>query len=246
MSDTEYDSLPGGLIGASRRLAQAVDALGFGSPVSHVYNPLHYARDTHEEYLRRFAHGPKRVVFLGMNPGPWGMAQTGVPFGEVTAVRDWMRIDGAVGRPAREHPKRPIEGLSCSRSEVSGRRLWGLMARRFDNAESFFASHFVANYCPLVFMEESGRNRTPDKLPRSEREPLFAACDQHLAETVRLLEPEFAVGVGKFAEAQLQRIPADAGSPRVLSILHPSPASPRANKDWAGEVIRRLEDAGVW
>ena len=35
----------------------------------------------------------KRVVFLGMNPGPFGMAQVGVPFGEVAAVRDWLRID---------------------------------------------------------------------------------------------------------------------------------------------------------
>jgi single-strand selective monofunctional uracil DNA glycosylase len=120
------------------------------------------------------------------------------------------------------------------------------MSARFGRPEEFFKDHFVANYCPLVFMEDSGRNRTPDKLPRTERDPLFALCDEHLVETLRLLTPAFAVGVGKFAERRLRQvIPTDA-STQVLSILHPSPASPRANRDWAGEVTRTLEAAGAW
>ncbi|HOO93245.1 MAG TPA: single-stranded DNA-binding protein, partial [Opitutales bacterium] len=154
--------------------------LRFAEPVHTVYNPLDYARDAHEAYLRRYGMGTKRVVFLGMNPGPWGMAQVGVPFGEIPAVRDWLGIEVPVRRPDPEHPKRPIQSFACKRSEVSGRRLWGLFARRFGSADTFFQDHFVLNYCPLVFMLESGANHTPDKLPASERDALYRACDEHL------------------------------------------------------------------
>ena len=64
----------------------------FAEPVAHVYNPLEYAIRPHRLYIRRFADGPRRVVFLGMNPGPYGMAQTGIPFGEITHVRDWLGL----------------------------------------------------------------------------------------------------------------------------------------------------------
>ncbi len=108
----------------SRRLRDEVEELHFALPVSHVYNPLVYAEEPHRRYLERYGGSPKEVLFLGMNPGPWGMAQTGVPFGEVSLVGRWLGIDGVVGKPAREHPKRPVTGFSCSRSEVSGRRVW--------------------------------------------------------------------------------------------------------------------------
>src|ERR1700691_5071380 len=119
------------LVKAARDLAAQADELQFADPVTHVYNPLVYAWKAHETYLRRFGATPKEIVFLGMNPGPFGMAQTGVPFGEISAVRDWMNIRTAIGRPAHEHPKRPVLGFDCARSEVSGQRLWGLFARRF-------------------------------------------------------------------------------------------------------------------
>jgi single-strand selective monofunctional uracil DNA glycosylase len=241
------------LLRAAERLSEGVTALRFSPPVTHVYNPLSYAWEAHAAYISRFGDSPKRVVFLGMNPGPWGMAQTGVPFGEVPHVRDWMGIHAQIGRPGTEHPKRPIEGFRCLKSEVSGRRLWGLMAERFGAPERFFEEHFVANYCPLVFMEDSGRNRTPDKLPKEERDALFAACNTHLANVLETLEPETVVGIGKFAETRLQKVLDESDvlaraprRPRLLSILHPSPASPRANRDWSGEVSRTLESAGVW
>lgn len=158
------------LIAAARTLSDQLAALSFAAPVSHVYNPLDYARSPHELYLSRFASTRKRIVFLGMNPGPFGMVQTGVPFGEIDAVRNWMGIAAPVAKPAIENPKRPIEGFACLRSEVSGRRLWGLFSQRFPRAEDFFAEHFVANYCPLAFFDQ-GRNLTPDKLPASETAP---------------------------------------------------------------------------
>src|SRR5262249_40595405 len=152
-----------------------------------VYNPLEYAWPAHEQYLRRFAATRKEVIFLGMNPGPFGMTQTGVPFGEIPAVRDWMKISAAIARPANEHPRRPIQGFACPRSEVSGRRLWGFFAQRFGPPEKFFESHFVVNYCPLVFMSDSGANCTPDKLPATESEKLFQICDAHLREVFEIL-----------------------------------------------------------
>lgn len=233
------------VLAAGSNLRESVDRLRFGPPVTHLYNPLDYAWELHAAYLRRYAASRKRVVFLGMNPGPFGMAQTGVPFGEVAAVRDWLGLTGLVGRPAREHPQRPVQGLDCPRSEVSGRRLWGLFAGRFGTADAFFADYFVANYCPLVFMTASGANVTPDKLPASEAEPLYAACDEHLARLVEALEPDWVVGVGGFAARRAET--ALAGRPvRVTRILHPSPASPAANRDWAGVANRELRSAGVW
>lgn len=233
------------LLDAARQLRRAVEALRFASPVAYVYNPLGYAWELHAEYLRRFGGGPKRAVFLGMNPGPFGMAQTGVPFGEVPAVRDWMGLKGSVGRPDPEHPKRPVEGLRCSRSEVSGRRLWGLFAQRFGAPENFFREYFVANYCPLVFMSETGANLTPDKLPSPEAAPLHAACDWHLRALIEALEPQWVVGVGGFAADRAAE--ALAGLPVTFTrVLHPSPASPAANRDWAGQATRALVASGVW
>ncbi|NJK88662.1 MAG: single-stranded DNA-binding protein, partial [Myxococcales bacterium] len=159
------------LVEISRLLSAEVQDLVFGPPVTHVYNPLDYARAPHRAYLERYGGTPKSVVMFGMNPGPWGMAQTGVPFGEVHFVRDWLGIDAPVERPEREHPKRPVEGFRCRRSEVSGARLWGWPGPASALREAFFDRFFVANYCPLVFMEDSGRNRTPDKLPSAEAQP---------------------------------------------------------------------------
>jgi single-strand selective monofunctional uracil DNA glycosylase len=233
---------------AAMELSRQVDILRFASPVEYVYNPLSYAWGAYGCYLERFARGPKRVLFLGMNPGPWGMAQTGIPFGEVAAVRDWLGIDAPIGRPEREHPKRPILGLACERSEVSGRRVWGLFASRSKSPEDFFLGHFVANYCPLVFMDSGGRNVTPDQLPARQIDRLREVCDQHLARTLELFEPEYLVGIGQYAEACFRRVAGSTkgGGGQIVRILHPSPASPVANRGWAPAVEKVLVETGVW
>jgi single-strand selective monofunctional uracil DNA glycosylase len=237
------DSHP--LPAAARLLSRALSPLRFAPPVTHVYNPLVYAWPLHLAYLNRFGGPGKRVVFLGMNPGPYGMAQTGVPFGEVTAVRDWMGLSGSIGVPPLVHPKRPILGLACARSEVSGRRLWGFFQRRFGSPERFFARHFVANYCPLVFMEGSGKNRTPNQLPKDEAAMVAAACDRHLLQLVAALTPEIVVGVGAYAAGCAERVLAGQRV-RIATIPHPSPANPSANKDWNGLTERALIQQGVW
>lgn len=227
----------------ARRLARETSALNFAPPVAFVYAPLDYARAPHEAFLS-FARPRPEALLLGMNPGPWGMAQTGVPFGEVAVARDWLGLAAPVGRPDPEHPKRPVEGFDCRRSEVSGRRLWGWARNRFGTPDRFFATFFVWNYCPLAFLEESGRNRTPDQLPATEREPLFAACDRALAALVAELAPRRIIGVGAFAAARARNLLGDAGPP-VGSILHPSPASPAANRGWEVAAEAQLAALGV-
>lgn len=232
------------LIETTKSLRSAVSRLSFAPPVAAVYNPLEYAWEVHRCYLERFADGHCRVLLVGMNPGPFGMAQTGVPFGDVEMVRGWLGIEAPVGSPAIEHPKRPILGFRCTRKEVSGQRLWGWARTRFGTPERFFDQCFVANYCPLVFMTETGRNLTPDALPAAERAPLFAACDHALRATVANLRPEVVVGIGRFAE-QRARAALSAEDVSIGRILHPSPASPAANRDWAGQAERELQALGI-
>ena len=180
-----------------------------------------------------------------MNPGPFGMAQTGVPFGEIELVRDWVGVNMPIEKPPGEHPKRPVDGFDCKRSEVSGRRLWGLFRERFGTAKAFFSDQFVANYCPLVFMEASGRNRTPDKLPTTEVEALYNACDVHLRDLVTILKPDWVIGVGAFAEGRAKAA-LDGFNLEIGRVLHPSPASPAANRGWGEQATRQLEALGVW
>jgi single-strand selective monofunctional uracil DNA glycosylase len=183
------------------------------------------------------------VILLGMNPGPFGMAQSGVPFGEVGLVRDFLGIAAKVGRPRNEHPKRPVTGLACTRSEVSGARVWGWARQRYGTPGAFFDRFFIMNYCPLAFLEESGRNRTPDKLPRAEREPLFSACDRALAQAVEVLEPSMIVGIGAFARDRAHQALGQAVP--VGMMLHPSPASPRANRGWEAQAEADLAALGI-
>ncbi|MEZ4336668.1 MAG: hypothetical protein R3B82_08575 [Sandaracinaceae bacterium] len=232
------------LVRIDRRLSKRVDALTFEPPTAYVYNPLAYARAPHEAFLERYGQGTREVVLIGMNPGPFGMAQTGVPFGDPGFVREWMGIEGAVKQPPKVHPKRPVVGLGSTRAEVSGTRLWGWARDRFGTAEAFFARFFVINYCPLVFMEEGGRNRIPEKLPKEEREPLFEACDEALAKSLAVLAPRFVIGVGKFAEDRARAVLGERDV-TIGRILHPSPASPAANRGWAEQVDRELSALGV-
>jgi len=228
------------------RLVARLERLSFAPPVAVVYDPLMYAATPHRIYLERFGKKPGRVLFLGMNPGPFGMVQTGVPFGEIAAVRDWIGIEAKVEVPAIQHPKRPIEGFACRRAEVSGQRLWGLFKDLFGTADRFFDKAFVANYCPLAFVEEGGANRIPEKLPAAEREPLFAACDEALVAVIEALQPSQLIGVGDFAKKRAELVCKRAGlTVPIASILHPSPASPRANRGWGDEARRMLEAAGI-
>ena len=241
------------LIELNEDLSKKVDKLKFSEPVTHVYNPLEYAKEAVHDYLTKYGEGPKEVLFLGMNPGPFGMAQTGVPFGEVAAVKNWVKVSGKINKPKNEHPDRPITGFDCHRSEVSGQRIWSLFSERFGTAEAFFANHFVWNYCPLLFNEigvnakgrKICRNVTPDKIKAEELKPLYEICDLALIGLVDLLKPKYLVGVGAFAESCFKRVIPERAAD-VYRILHPSPASPIANRGFAPAATKQLLESGVW
>ncbi len=238
------------LVDAARRLRDAVKDLPDRAPVgdvAYILNPLDYAWENHATYLTRFAPPGRRVeaLFFGMNPGPWGMAQTGVPFGSPDLVREFLRIDGPVRQPSRSHPARPVEGVWCRRNEVSGQRFWGTVRDCFGTPDRFFARFFVANYCPLVFQKATGANITPDRVPRTLRVAFEAPCDDHLAAVVETLRPAMVIGVGKWVTRRAQRVLAARGiDVPVASILHPSPASPAANRGWREAVLKQLEALG--
>jgi len=225
-------------------LLDELEVLRFGPPVTHVYNPLDYARASYAQYCQRYAKLSAEIALIGMNPGPWGMTQTGIPFGEINAVKDWLGISAPIGKPDKMHPKRPVMGYECTRSEISGKRLWGWAQKAFKTPERFFARFFIANYCPLQFIESSGRNRTPNQLRASERKPLFEACDRALRRTIEYLNPLYVIGVGRFVQERAKIVLSDLEL-TVASITHPSPANPKANKDWDARVTKELTNLGI-
>ena len=234
-----------GLVAVAERLRERTRGMRFGAPVAHVYAPLDHAWAPHRLYLERYGREPRELLFVGMNPGPFGMAQTGVPFGDVTMARDWLGVEAPVGRPAHEHPRRPVLGFGIGRGEVSGARLWGWARGRYRTPERFFRRAFVWNYCPLCFLDGGGRNVTPDRVrPREARERLFAACDEALAAALAHLRPALVVGVGRFAAAPAAPLAAAAGA-RCGAAPHPSPASPLANRGWPGVFDAALRELGV-
>ncbi|MDP4626413.1 MAG: single-stranded DNA-binding protein [Akkermansiaceae bacterium] len=230
------------LILAGRELADELRPLEFSDPVTHTYLTVDYAAEGYEGYLEKFGNSKKRVLMLGMNPGPFGMAQTGVPFGEIAMVRDWMGLKPKIGKPEKEHPKRKVLGMDCPKSEVSGRRLWGCFSEKFPVAKDFFKDHLAINFCPLIWMKDTGANLTPDKIRAAEMAPVDAACQKHLRKLIEVLEPEYLIGVGAYAEKRMEEAKAELGCGGVVAkILHPSPASPAANRGWAEAAEKQLK-----
>jgi len=225
----------------ARTLQDELPHLDLGPSVSAVYHPLTYAFEPFGLFLERIGSHPRPLLFLGMNPGPWGMTQTGVPFGSVPLVRDWMGLTGPVGRPPVEHPARPVEGFACRRTEVSGTRFWGLMGRRWGSLEGFARGAAVHSFCPLVFMDEGGRNLTPDRLPAPARRRLEASGAEVARTLVRLWSIEATACLGRWAFDQARA----AGLPRPLLLPHPSPIHP-GSRNWDSQVEALLVAEGLW
>ncbi len=251
-----------GLLEAARRLSTACDdaipdLIGVGG-VAHATNPLDYAWPLHEAWIRRWGGHGAKVLLLGMNPGPWGMAQSGVPFGATGIVRDALGLpDVRLETPKGAHPKRPIEGLSLTRQEVSGQRLWSLLLDLWGGPAGAMAQVFLVNHCPLLLLNERGANITPDKVPSGVMEPVMDACDRHLVEVVDLLGIDVIVGVGAYALNRARRafgqgpgghgVTPSGRSVALETCWHPSPASPLANRnggaDWREQVTQVLRSA---
>ncbi|XP_064643950.1 uncharacterized protein LOC135497889 [Lineus longissimus] len=231
------------------QLNVVLDQIQFVEPVTHTYNPTRYAHEPHEDYVRKYCNSRKEILFIGMNPGPFGMAQNGVPFGEINLVKDWLKVEGRVEKPAKEHPQRPILGFDCTRSEVSGSRFWGMFRRICGTADEFFRHSFVHNYCPLALMSKTGKNITPPQLAKAHAGILTESCDQALCDVVKLLGVRVLIGIGKYAQERA-RLALRTYEPDlqvdVQTLLHPSPINPSANKGWEPVAEKQLQDMGVY
>lgn len=239
--------IPAKFLEIEARQTDRLLSLDYGEGISYVYNPLDYASEIHADFVSKFCQGTKKVLLMGMNPGPWGMGQTGVPFGHVKYAKEWLGVTGGVKRPEREHPKRPIQGLECTKSEVSGDRLWSLLKELSGSPDVLFKYVFLHNYCPLFFLKESAKNVTPPELKVKERAGLEEACDEALVDTVRLLQVEHIIGVGNYVVDKTRKAFAKAGITNIeISLLmHPSPVNPAANKGWREIAIKQLTESKV-
>ncbi|MBT3771883.1 MAG: single-stranded DNA-binding protein [Euryarchaeota archaeon] len=215
--------------------------------VCYATNPLDYAASAHEQYLQKWGGLGAQTILLGMNPGPWGMGQTGVPFGATGVVQEILGITNAeIIHPSGAHPKRPVSGLSLERQEVSGTRLWNLLLQHYGTSERIFENVFVLNHCPLLLLGESGKNLTPDKLTGEATRKILSTCDEHLLKVVEILKIKKIIGVGKYAEKRAKiAIPNHKKlGIEIDTVWHPSPASPLANKndgmDWRANVSAKL------
>ena len=229
----------------SKQLNTHLQSIALPEKVAFAYHPLEYAWRVYEAYVTRFAQDKKKILYLGMNPGPFGMAQTGIPFGEVQAVRSFLGLNEAfpIDNVNHYHPKKPVQGWSCKRSEVSGKRLWGWLKDRYESAKNCFEENFVLNYCPVLFLTETGCNLTPQDLPKNSLHSILEACDEHLRDWVDYLQVEHVIGVGQFAAARAKEALRDV---QVHTLLHPSPANPHANRiPWAETATRQLREMGL-
>ncbi|CAH0594158.1 unnamed protein product [Chrysodeixis includens] len=201
--------------------------------VQNVYNPTIYARHTFEMYIRKYCNTKKKIVYFGMNPGPWGMSQTGVPFGEITSIRDWLGISGPVEQPPSQNANRPVLGFNCTRTEISGKRFWGLFKTLCGTPEKFFESSFVYNYLPQQWMTSNGCNLTPAEFKKSEVEELYNICDPIFSKILQLYKVEIIVAIGKFCETRAKEVLKRHSLPsiQILYLPHPSPRAVN-NKNW--------------
>ena len=237
------------MIEASSKLRDDVekfaDSLVKEGSVDAVYNPLAYAWEPHRAYLELASGEGAKTLLLGMNPGPHGMGQMGIPFAATRVVRDLLKItDLEVGQPSTPHPKRPISGLDWPKEEVSGTRLWGLLANEYGSAESIFKSVFLLNHCPLMlFSGERATNITPDKITGPTTKALLERCDDHLREVVDIMQIERVIGVGRYSEKRALNALSGIDI-SITTCWHPSPASPLANRnkgeDWKKNVRKVL------
>lgn len=228
-----------GIIKLSAAMAEELGRAHFSFSGT-VCDPLVYAWDNYEAFIRLSARAGQKVLFLGMNPGPYGMMQTGVPFGDVMMVRDYLGISGDIDMPAAQPENKPIVGMKTTKREASGMKFWG-MAASYGDPESFFSAAAVLTYCPLVFIDGK-RNVTPSELPRSDRRTIDSICQGYLERMMDILRPRKAIALGHYAEERLRK----AGIDDPVYFPHPSPRNPSSSAFWdSGEALvsfRRILD----
>ncbi|KAI8130772.1 Single-strand selective monofunctional uracil-DNA glycosylase [Lucilia cuprina] len=212
-----------------------------GNEITHIYNPVEYAAQLHCEYLRHYLKGTKILLFIGMNPGYDGMGQTGIPFGNITTVRDIMGLTGTVNQPPAVHPKRPVKGLASTREEPSGKRLWTLFKELSNGSlDTFFKQCFVHNFCPLVFFNSNGNNITPSELKGPYKQQIRNECLRTTEQVLQLIQPKIIVAIGNYVYDTL-KASEYCKSKHLLRLAHPSPRSLN-NNNWPEKAEKFLAE----
>ncbi|XP_059470377.1 single-strand selective monofunctional uracil DNA glycosylase [Neocloeon triangulifer] len=233
-------------------LSGQLKLLKFSDPVFMVYDPVEYAGGIYFQYLQRFCRSPKHLLILGMNPGPWGMGQTGIPFGDVDTVKNYLGLAEfgfLIRQPTQQHPSKIVTGLDCHRKEPSGTKLWGLVKKltNYCPAEIALANIIVHNFCPLIFLKESGCNLTPEELKASnKKEELFNLCSTALYHSLRVLQCSQILCIGKFAEKRADlMVKKFSLNALVYSIPHPSPRNVSGRVNWEENAMASLSASGL-
>lgn len=236
-------SLTDTLLGFSKTLVQSLQKIDIGQFTNDIimYNVLDYAWDAWEQYITQYAKGTAHTLVLGINPGPHGMVQTGIPFGNISTVQHYLNIQPNIQHDKiSPHPRRPVLGLTYTREEPSGKLLWGTIQEMYPNPNDFFSDFFVLNYCPLAFFsnDEKASNLTPDKLPKIYQSHIEILCSKHLAQYLVGFQITRILAVGKYTQQIAGKVLEGGGldilMPKqkieVQYLTHPSPLNPNHKK----------------
>ncbi|XP_017774188.1 PREDICTED: single-strand selective monofunctional uracil DNA glycosylase-like [Nicrophorus vespilloides] len=231
------------LLTLDEQLCQQINLLEFDSEkVEYVYNPLEYAYNGYSQFVKKYLDTSKHILFVGMNPGPYGMCQTGIPFGDVNTVQNWFEINVEVNRPRRECPERPVLGLECKRVEQSGKRLWEYFRKKCGLPEHFFRNAFILNYCPLGFFDANGKNITPNNLKVANKRKIQQICDQYMLHVLQLLECKIVVGIGRYAQERMDNILKTSNlDVQLLYMKHPSPLAGTTDQ-WIEDTNKLIQE----
>nr|XP_022920875.1 single-strand selective monofunctional uracil DNA glycosylase-like [Onthophagus taurus] len=240
--EANEEDIPTIFLNYEQQLSLELNNLTFSFPVHYIYNPLEYAWEPHSTFVKTYCKGTKDVLFLGLNPGPWGMCQTGIPFGEVNISKEWLKMNGEVEKPKDECPKKQIKGFECHRSEESGKRFYGFFKNLCRTPEAFFKNAFVYNLCPLAFMKKESANITPHELKGQIKKDIENICGKTLVDILKLLDIKIIVALGRYTEKQAIEITQgfQLGHIKVIYMPHPSPRVV-GNNNWAEKAQNVLD-----
>ena len=238
-------------------------ALRLGRETSwRVWNPGRYGERWHRRFRETYPPGPNPVLLLGLNPGPYGMGQTGIPFTDIRRLESdlpelaaRLRTDGeSIGLPGLAPPdlRRRLDRTF----ESSSIRVYRFLRLAGGSAGAGWRRVVAANPCPMLFMEGTV-NRTPADLRRALRKrggrlervtARLEECDQLrrecAREAVRVLEPRGVILLGRNIQEALAGDPSLGAVPGgVLAWEHPARAVPDA---WAGGLVRAVRRRGWW
>lgn len=234
------------LIAITAELRDKLDRLPEPAGVE-VYNPLSYAWQLHQRYLRRFVtQGPqteppfevggmgpsvstqqRRVLFIGMNPGPFGMMQTGCPFGDKVSAR---QLGGLPGVPLSDRhtesldlsklttlKARRTQGFGIKQRETSGQRFWEGMTELWP-LTSIGRARVTAGGAPIVLFDEE-----PDRRAAMSTDPIeVMLCDCFVMNYSPLCFIDSATGKNVIPEklsAEYQRIMGEICDPYLASVI---------------------------